>query len=345
MKKRGFEMQFHWIFILIAGAVILAFFFSVVAKQKSLSEQKLSITLSENIEAVFSGAIESKGTAQLLAMPKGGLSFSCSEACDCNFWIDDKATSFSDKILFAPSLIEGQDAVAWSNEWKMPFRITNFLYITNPNIKYYLVYEAGKNDRLFDRINKSFPPGLNVAVLRDPNEVEDVPYEGYPETKFIFLDVVNPEINLMGMDSDFKREEVSAINIQPNANSITFYEKTPKEIEFTSKSSPFAGEPWIFAAIFAADKQMYDCGLRAAFLKLSHVAQVIYGRAKMIQANITQIKPECTYLLDSFDVLIESSKSFVNQLDFSSISGIAQAADDIERENKNIILLSCPEIY
>ena len=127
MNKRGIEMQAHWIFILIAGAIILAFFFSIVAKQKSLSEQKISITLSSNIEAVFSGAIESKGTAQLLTVPKDGIAFACSEGCDCNFWIGDKATSFRDKIIFAPKIVIGQDATAWSNEWKLPFRVSNFL--------------------------------------------------------------------------------------------------------------------------------------------------------------------------------------------------------------------------
>jgi len=51
--KRGIEMQFHWIFILIAGAIILAFFFSLVAKQKSLSEEKLSISSFKELAIVL----------------------------------------------------------------------------------------------------------------------------------------------------------------------------------------------------------------------------------------------------------------------------------------------------
>lgn len=344
MNKRGLEMQAHWIFILIAGAIILAFFFSVVAKQKSLSEQKISITLSANIEAVFSGAIESKGTAQLLSVPKDGIVFGCSEGCDCNFWIGDKATSFRDKVIFAPELVIGQDAVAWSNEWKLPFRVTNFLYITNPNVKYYVVYIPGTNsERLFDRINQTIPPGLNIQVLTDL-DVSGIPYEGFQETKFVFLDVPDSDVNLAGLDRDFRKKSVSAVNI--HQNTVTFYEKEPGELYFTSGTSPFVGEALMFASIFSADKQMYDCGLQAAFSKLNHVAQVIYGRARLIQQNLSMTKPECVYVLDDFNTLIELSGGFSTGAEFSQkIPGLAAAANAIAKENRNLILLSCPEIY
>ena len=325
MKKRGLEMQAHWIFILIAGAIILAFFFSIVAKQKSLSEQKISITLSSNIEAVFSGAIESKGTAQLLTVPSGGIEFSCSEACECNFWIGAKATSFRDKIIFAPALVIDQDATAWS--------------------KYYIVYVPGTNSaRMYDRINKTLPPGLNIAVLKNPGAISDVPYEGFQETKFVFLDVPDSDVNLESLDSDFRKKHVTAVNI--HQNTITFYEKEPKELYFTSGSSPFVGEALMFGAMFSADKQMYDCGLQSSFSKLNHVAQIIYGRAKLIQQNLTMTKPECVYVLDDFTNLIQLSSQFSTGLEFSqNIGGIVTAANSISKENKNLILLSCPEMY
>lgn len=345
MRKKGFEMQVHWIFILIAGAVILAFFFSVAAKQRSLSEQKLSITLSANIDAVFAGAVESKGTAQLLPLPAGGIEFSCSDVCDCNFIIGGKATSFSDKVIFAPSLLEDQDAVAWSNEWKLPFRITNFLYITNPNIKYYLVYIPGTNsERMLDRIEKIVPPSISMEILTDPFDLSAVPQEGFQETKFIFLDVPDAQVNLESLDRDFRKKEVSAVNI--HQNTITFFEKEQNDLVFNSDSSPFVGEPLMFAAIFAADKQMYDCGLQSAFRKLNHVASVIYGRAKLIQQNLTVTKPECVYLLNDFQNLISISEQFSRGFDFTQgIGSLATAANNIEKENKNLILLSCPEIY
>ena len=107
VNKKGFEMQFHWIFVLIAGAIILIFFFSLTQKQKSLSEERLAITLSTDIEAIFTGAIQAKGTAQLLRIPQPGIAFSCSEACECNFWIGRKATEFKEDD--AEAIKEGEE--------------------------------------------------------------------------------------------------------------------------------------------------------------------------------------------------------------------------------------------
>lgn len=347
MSKKAFTMQFHWIFILIAGAIILAFFFSLVQKQRVLSEEKLSITLATDIEAVFSGAIESKGTAQPLPVPKTGIAFSCSEACECNFWIGNKATSFRDKIIFAPDLVTGQDAVAWAQDFKLPFRIVNFLYFTNPNIKYYFVYNPSNSDslRLYNQINKSIPPGLNLAVLTSVNQVRSVPYEGFQETKFVFLDVAVGENDLAAMDRDFRKEIVSAVAFDYDNKIVSFFDKAAKELDFTKKGSVFLDDTTLFAAVFAADKQLYECGLMAAFARASHVAQVVYERASLIQANITQSRPECSYDLQPLQNIINNVKKLSAGLDVPTVTSLVGAKGDLERENKDIIRLSCPEIY
>ena len=41
MNRKGFELQFNWIFVLIAGALILAFFFTIAQKQRNLSQQSV----------------------------------------------------------------------------------------------------------------------------------------------------------------------------------------------------------------------------------------------------------------------------------------------------------------
>lgn len=345
MRKKGFEMQVHWIFILIAGAVILAFFFSVAAKQKSLSEQKLSITLSANIDAVFAGAVESKGTAQSLPLPPDGIEFSCSEVCDCNFYVGGKATSFRDKIIFAPGALYDVDAVAWSGEWKLPFRITNFLYITNPNIKYYVVYTPGTNgERLLDRIRKIIPLSVNFDIIAGLPEMSNVQDEGFQEVKFVFLDIPDSAVNLEILKDKFLKKDISAVNI--HQNTVTFFEKEREGFAFNSGSSPFVGEPMMIAAIFSADKQMYKCGMRTAFNKLNRVARILYGRTRQIQESVSESKPECVYMLEDFEELISASERLSAGFDFTQgIGGLVDAAGSIEKENKNLILLSCPEMY
>jgi hypothetical protein len=163
----------------------------------------------------------------------------------------------------------------------------------------------------------------------------------------VFLDVPDADVDLESIDRDFRKKMVSGVNIHDET--ITFYEKYPDELVFESDTSPFVGEPLLFAAVFAADKQMYDCGLQAAFLKLNHVSEIIYDRAQAIQKNLSITKPECVYLLENFETLLADSGIVAAGLDISQTAGavknVAAAARSIERENKNLIKLSCPEIY
>ena len=55
-RKSQISIQFHWIFILIAGALILTFFVSIIMKQKSVSEQKIATTLITDLDEIISGA-------------------------------------------------------------------------------------------------------------------------------------------------------------------------------------------------------------------------------------------------------------------------------------------------
>ena len=56
MKKGQIQVTFNWIYITIAGAVILLFFFGIVVKQKAASEEKLSIEVVRILESILTGA-------------------------------------------------------------------------------------------------------------------------------------------------------------------------------------------------------------------------------------------------------------------------------------------------
>ena len=125
---KGFELQFHWIFILIAGALILAFFFSIAQKQKVISEQRLEFSISSELEGVVAAAIGGKGSARIIQNP--GVSFSCKEGCACTLKNRD-----AKELIFG--LTSGGDTLSlWSKEVLMPYRVANLLFLTDePKIR------------------------------------------------------------------------------------------------------------------------------------------------------------------------------------------------------------------
>lgn len=352
MNNRGFELQFHWIFVLIAGAIILAFFFSVVQKQRSISEERLSVTLSTDIDAVFSSALESRGTSQRLAVPESGISFSCSDVCDCNFWIGKKATQFGDKIIFAPGFLGEGKAVAWSLDWKVPFRAANFLFLMNPSDKYFFVMDSSnsRSRSLLARLNQSLPSDVPLSVI-SPGEISGiVPYEGL-RYRFVFLDV--PASSPFGLDEDFKGIDVSAVYVNSVDKAVTFYSKDRKRLSFTADSSLFLGDPGIFAAVFSDDKDMFECGMKKAFSRLSVVSSVLRSRASSLEGEMSSAgRSDCVYSASGMDYVADISSSAGVLADSSSFVAdkgqfdiMAGAIDGLGGLNSNLVQQSCPWIY
>lgn len=355
MNRRAIELQFNWIFILIAGAVILAFFFSVVQKQRALSEEKLSITLATQMDAIFTGAIESKGTTQTLATPQPGIAFSCSDVCDCSYRIGTKSTEFRDKLLFAPALIKDDDARAWAVEWKLPFRVANFLLLTNPRIMYYLVYDAGNpvSAQLYARVSKALPAEINVQACSSLGAVSQLSPQGYAHTRFVFLGIepVNP--STLGLSRAFADQDVSAIKIDPDLASAVLYEKSdPEELAFNSFQTLLAGDTTAYAAIFAADHQMYNCMMQRAFRELGVLARVSALRAKELQDAMDAAgRVECAYVLQDLATVGDKATLLGNAFDpdddaaQEAFSVIKAVQPELQRQNNNLILQSCPELY
>ena len=352
VNKKGFELQFHWIFVLVAGAVILAFFFSVVQKQRGISEDRLSISLSSDMDAVFSSAVESRGTSQFLPVPSAGISFSCSDVCDCNFWIGKKSTQFKDKIIFAPGFLNEGKAVAWSLDWKMPFRSANFLFLMSPSDKYFLVMDSSdsKSRSLFARLNQSLPRDVLLEVI-SPAEVSGIlPSRGL-KYRFVFLDV--PASSPFGLSSGFGSEDVSVVYVNSVEKTVTFYSKDRRGLSFSSDSSLFLGDPGIFAAIFAEDKDMFECGMKKAFSRLGVVSEIIRLRASSLESDmLASNRFDCVYSAPGMDYLADisgnslalaDSSSFINDRD--KFSAIIAAVDGVESLNQNIVHQSCPWIY
>lgn len=358
MNKRAIELQFNWIFILIAGAIILAFFFSVVEKQKALSETKLSVTLASQMDAVFSGAVENKGSTQPLVTPSPGIAFSCSDACNCIYKIGNTPTDLDDKLLFAPALIKGQRSIAWAIEWKYPFRIANFLMLTNPGIKYYIVYDSSNqlSAQLFQKINKALPTEINRETFSSPSSAYDVKPEGYAHTRFVFIGT--PEPNLRNLNYDFSTEDVSALWVDEDMGKLVFYEKTsPQELEFNQYPSLVAGESTLYGAIFAADHTMYNCVMMQAFERFSAVASVHAGRTKALKDEMeSQGRVECSGIYAAIIPELETVAQKAGLLGSSFPGGetpeesgalgiIIGSQSGLQLQNRNIIQQSCPELY
>ncbi len=348
MSRGQFELQFNWVFILIAGAVILAFFFSIIIKQQNLSEQRLAITLVNELDSITTSASVAKGAAQQLDLPKAGIDFACTDDCACAMSVGKVTRDYKDKLIFAPKRIEGDSVLFWTLDWKVPFRAVNFLFSTNERIKYFFVEDdSQESQQLLAKVKALIPKTVNAEFITisdvDCNANPDcVTNENYVQTKFVFLNI-NPEFGGLQLDDSFSDTQIGAVLISPN--DVTFFKrKNLRSFEFDAERSYYVGDAGLFAAIFAEDEPMFRCNMQEASRRLSAVSGVIAARMETFRGDADLIARGCPYnpsTIDSLKTLALVQSNGLTQ----DINGVRDLMSTLTMENDALLRQSCPTLY
>ena len=277
-KKAVIELQFNWIFILIAGAVILFFFVRIVTEQKKASDNQISSEILVDLETILTGAKVSTGTVNIVSMPNTEVRFDCDAYHVGNLKIDIK-----DKVVFSTDVIKGRKLITWALDWSVPFTVTNFLYLTHPEVRYIIVGGSTFADDIYSllpsdqEIDKEQKTSTNIGSVVDENNYR---------VKFVFVGNSYDPNNYNSVLSKFSRlsnSEVKAIWVKGsnlNSGEIYFYEKgaTSWELE-SSQPTHYLKKESLIGAIFSHDLVNYNCAMDKAFERLKIIASIYQGRA------------------------------------------------------------------
>lgn len=274
MQKKGvIELHFNWIFVLIAGAVIFFFFINVVNRQKDFSEIKISSTIINNLESILAGAQVSTNTVNIIEVPKVKIGVECDK-----FFIGNVPKQTKGNIIFSPNLLKGKEIITWTLEWSLPYRVTNFLYITDPEVRYIIV---NNSENLGRKIYDELPKEVNKELVTSPSEAKD---KNNYKVKFIFINNLNDDflVNLEGMpDQDVRAinlKNIGSSDIIENTGAIEFWKKDGSQWTQETGETFYLKKESLFGAIFAEDLETYNCLMRKAFKKLNLITKVYLER-------------------------------------------------------------------
>ncbi len=354
LGNKGFvEIQFNWIFILIIGGIILMFFIGIAERQKSISEVKVSSKVRSDIKTIFTGARSSTGTASIIDLVGKEISY------NCEGYSVENLNPAQTGISFSPSKIKGFKVTAWSKDWGMPYRISNFLMVTSPNIKYVIIGDSA----IAKELNKSLPPNflvkgnnkqllLNKDVIKDTNNIKS---EGNYRIRLVFFnhDPVGSEglLDIITLDN----EDVSAINIVGNSlesfGELRFYNKingywspVPAGISY------YLGKESVFAAVFADDYKSYNCNMQRAFKQMSIVSDIYIHRTNSLiksyqQSGDTTCATQLSLSLDALQSLKSNSEKLSSAISQQETALILQSSSELKTRNQQLQRLSCREVY
>ncbi len=331
-KKSQLSAQFAWIFVLIAGTIILIFFISLVYKQKAISEQKLSAKVLNQLETIITGAGLSPGTSKPIDTPELEINFVCDEDGYSDYSIKGLAKETPRSIIFAPDIIKGKKVLAWALSWDVPFRAANFLYLSDPNIKYVLINPPSA-------ITRDLPEDFNIEIS---SAITGISTKGLHKLKLVLFETQAP----VTITNPYPDVEVSAVNIA--LSTITFYTKNTLAQE---DSISYLDSSSLYGAVFSQDAVSYKCNMKKASKKLNLLSQIYASRQEELKIYFDTIPtPQLCHLLyhtDSNDALpsLVSHSAQCNENINTCIDDIKFDLQQIEQEQNILIRKSCPLLY
>ncbi len=288
MNKRGvIEVQFNWIFIIIAGGVILTVFFGFINMQKDVQDTKIANVIMMHLDSIITGAKESSNVIHYIDIPQTDIKFSCKSdfctdfGCTSSYSIDRSNTNhISIEPIFTSDVLRGKILITWSKPWYFPYEVISFLYMSTPEIRYVFV---GTNE--VEDIYDELPEKTSRVLVDDLVGLES---ENNYKIKFIFVDQDPITETLPVFTGAMHHLDVTAINIRPDPTSgfegfggIDFYKRDPDNNKFVLDGSSFyLGEASLMGAVFAEDHDFYECTMYKALLRLQIVSMIYKGRSQ-----------------------------------------------------------------
>src|SRR3989338_8577288 len=278
------EVSFNWLYVLVAGGVILLFFFGVVMKQKAVAQNQLTADVVNILESILTGAGVSEKTKNIVNT--GGLVdftlyFHCEDGLG-EYGIEGQNARAQIPIepVFSPLRLKTAQMITWSLPYKLPFKVIDFLFVTSANTKYYLLGES--SDFSIEFMNAT--QGFNVQKISVSQYPQIDPGKNF-QIRFISLDgggwlSQTIPLKIVQMEDS----AVSAV-VFTGTNQVDYYTKNGRSWEKMNQNTvsiiSLGGERDAakYAAIFSGDDKNYLCNMHKAFARLEFVNQIYSSKA------------------------------------------------------------------
>ncbi len=342
--KKGITIQLSWIYVLIAGAVILILFSRIIVFVQDAGAKTISDNIRDQLDDAFVKIRADRLFFQQLQTPKD---FDL-ERCEFGkMYYQIGKSSLEATGIYSPSEVKPsrEQLLLWTLPWEVPYWVDNMLYLTSEEVLYVFIQDKQGylDDILYD---PTYGLPANVSRVVIPN-TEFEQYLGgdvhvfdeiideldfFYKVKFIMFDAasdygeITPEgaVRLdLTFPNEIMRKTDTAINVLPRkggidgVGQIQFFDVVGKEFTIGRKL-PYLGRPLIFAAIFGQDAQQYECNLHYFMQRFRDVTLFTMERLTFIY-DLYPTTDECSYYIDAAFNLEEDSQNvfgvYLNHID------------------------------
>ncbi|QQG38459.1 MAG: hypothetical protein HYS32_02520 [Candidatus Woesearchaeota archaeon] len=331
-NKRGVAATFLWIFVAIAGAIILIFFISFAAKHGESSSTVTNIVYLDTVSNIitnFAVSLEADKSVQLPT--KIEVYFDCE-----GLLMVAKERDFTKKIpnniVFGTERFLDNEILLWTVPWKLPYTITNLIYVTSPHVKYFLIYDSS-SQQLVNDIKSQIPARFKVEVV-DVNNLrslepidKDAQLRSYYKNKFVFF----TEPKLIQEISEMKTP-ATIVEIKPGDYGQIIYHLNNSE-----KSINYISKELIYGAIFVDDPETYQCLVQKSLDKVGQIASLYAEKARLLQIKSTQQNCLYTETKNTLEKQQQSAKSLNTEEVFLTSSQLVEQNRHLDNQGCSLI--------
>lgn len=372
-RKAEISITFNWIYVAIAGAVILLFFTGLIIKSKTTADQQLSYDVITLLDSIFTGAQSSENTKTPLdtsGLVQETLLFDCEDRVTSYRLQNTPAQAQAPLApIFSPTSLQSPSLLLWSLPYKFPFKVIDFLFVTSPNTKYFLLASTPQTTEFANEFAKATQDKdpknqVNTQLVPDAQTYSTIQPQNNYQVRFIDLEGTTiPTQAPPAAIRQLADSRVSAVAFQGNV--AHFYQKKGSQWIASPGSHPEGmtiasitkqRDAAKYAAIFAGNELLYRCNMQKAFERLWYVSEVygggVNGQGKLadIISYYTTNHPEsaCLPLLQNLIAPLHSLNNLATTCTRSetcAISDLILRASDIENQNLLLSQNGCLTLY
>jgi hypothetical protein len=283
LTKRGFALQFSWIFVLIGGAIFLGFFISLIRNLDVGESQQTSQESTQELDSLLriSSAVSDTQKIVLFKAEKE-IIFSCiDEVSEYRIEGAIKSARYDYNVIFSPDKLRDDEMVIQASVFEAPFRVIPVVYLTDKKIEYVFV----GNSPLINIIFNSMPSGaIKKSISRD-EFMNNYPDNNYDHVVFVLDDDDEDLLGVYLSQFNNAKNRVFAVMFTTYGNidwgEIKFYKYVSNSFTLDGSKVPFLEtsldqQKSILAlgGVISHNREIYECNLKKMLRRLALMAEL-----------------------------------------------------------------------
>ena len=335
VRRAQLSIQFHWLFILIVGAIVLVFFFTIIHHQQQASDAERASDLIVSLDAVFSSAQHAENAVQTFFIPGLDIELMC-EDNQSRYFIEGASpvpTTFDP--IFSSTHLSGRSLRSWSLTWSAPYPVIPLLFLTDDRTIFLFVSDNHRG--IVAHLYHSFPQNWSALFLsRDEFSASEDSFSSLYRRKVIITDINDLSTSLRDASFRFVGD---------------FSSSAPSQVLFKdagSSSQEYVwvyGEPLLWGAIFSENPEFYRCNVQKVLSRLKTLSSLLELRTRSLSNDM--VLTSCyDYLLsadNSLQVLSQGVSLSDQESAFQTIAEQVYLLSSLQKRIERGTL--CPYIY